>query len=123
MDAIMYLKEKARMTKECTICCSECPLNSASNNYYVSCGILEQSCPEEAISIIEKWSEEHPRMTNKEKFIKDHPNAPMGLNGYPQTYPYPIGYCKGKGRCTECDYGCKSDEFCWDLPYEGDENE
>lgn len=121
MEAIMYFKEKHRMTKKCAIYCNECPLCSENNGKDVSCGNLEHNYPEEAVAIVEKWSKEHPVLTNKAKFIKDHPNAPLDKNGYPLTKPYDVGYCKGKDHCMDCKNFRRRSEVCWDEPYEGDE--
>lgn len=34
MDAIKFLKEKNRMTKKCSIDCSDCPLSSEKPNWF-----------------------------------------------------------------------------------------
>ena len=61
-----YLKEKARMTKSsysdsCTINCRDCPLSSDNNIHGYTCNCFEKMHPKEAISVIQKWSDEHQR--------------------------------------------------------------
>lgn len=60
MDAVEYLKERARMCNSYERC-SECPLLN------VGCG---ESNPDETVDIVEQWSREHPVMTNAQKFEK-----------------------------------------------------
>lgn len=70
MDAVKFLKEKKRMCElydECQPCPvydkrSEPQYESYSCDQFVSC------FPEKAVKIVEKWSKEHPIMTNKIKF-------------------------------------------------------
>ena len=59
MDAVEYLKERARMCRSFNLICSDCPLFNGG------CG---ESNPDEAVDIVEQWSKEHPVMTNAMKF-------------------------------------------------------
>ena len=69
MDAVMFLKEKVRMCRTVRVVnvensnvesCENCPIE-------LYCGV-EIHNPEIAVSIVEKWAAEHPRMTNAQKF-------------------------------------------------------
>lgn len=121
MEAVMYFKEKSKMTRNCSIACEQCPLSSYNNKRNVSCSVFASNYPEEAVAIVEKWSKEHPRLTNKAKFIKDHPNAPLDSEGYPMFSPFFVGYCKEKNHCFHCEHFNQSYTVCWDEPYEGEE--
>lgn len=65
-----YLKEKRKMTTNCTMVCSHCPFYLTNINKSISCKMFEFEYPAEAISAVQKWSDEHPTPTNKEKFIE-----------------------------------------------------
>ena len=107
-----YLREKARMTTNCGIRCIECPFHGTNNNKNISCGMLELGYPTEAIAIVQKWSDERPVMTNKEKFVqtmKDVFGADIVINNgdCPPTDSY-LEECNE--RCSEC-------LKWWDEPY------
>lgn len=107
-----YLREKARMTTNCTISGFQCPFHPKNSNKNISCGMLESGYPDEAISIVQKWSDEHPVMTNKEKFVqimKDVFGADIVINNgdCPPTDSY-LEECNE--RCSEC-------LKWWDEPY------
>mgnify|MGYP003298736956 CR=1 FL=1 len=59
MNAVDFLKERARMCKFFANSCSECPI------FEFGCG---SSNYEETVSAVEQWSKEHPVMTNAMKF-------------------------------------------------------
>lgn len=94
MDAVEYLKAKARMTKVgdgvhddlCGISCDECPLYDENNGMEVDCQNLESFYPEKAVKIVEKWAKEHPIKTRQSEFLKMFPNVPME-NGFLLTNP------------------------------------
>ena len=79
MDAVKYLKAKAKMTRLgesglCKINCYDCPLSN-KNNDGVLCTALEAVQPEKAVEIVEKWAAEHPMKTRYSEFLKIFPNA------------------------------------------------
>lgn len=79
MDAVKYFKEKARMVKAtnngvCSISCQDCGLNY-NNTRNISCSSFEKAYPEEAVAIVEKWSEEHPLKTRAQVFFEKFPDA------------------------------------------------
>ena len=85
-----YFKEKNRMTKNCEIGCNHCLIGSHNNGFDLLCVEFENTYPDKAIEIVQKWSDEHQVETRAEHF---HPNARM-RSGHP--------------------IGCKK---CWDKPY------
>lgn len=116
MDAVKFLEELKRLC-ESKQRCTDCPLSRDTNN----------DCPlgypygwkgentKKAISIVEKWSAEHPMKTRLMDFLEKFPNASLGSSGTPLYLPRPFGYC-GRETCQGCDHWGSSD--CWILPVE-----
>lgn len=107
-----YLRERGIMTKNCVISCDKCPLGFHKNKAMISCYKFESEHQAEAIAIVQKWSDEHPVMTNKEKFVqimKDAFGADIVINNgdCPPTDSY-LEECNE--RCSEC-------LKWWDEPY------
>jgi hypothetical protein len=109
-----YLSERLRMTKRskgkgCDIKCSECPLSYTNNgaSEFMSCITFEMHYPLQAISIVQRWSNEHPRKTYLSEFLKNYPNAWLNEKGIPKRMcPSMLGLkdledC-GKRNCVEC---------------------
>lgn len=114
MTAVDYLKQRGRMTNNCDISCSVCPLADVNNSKEVCCEEIEGKYPEEAIDIVQKWAEEHPVKTMKDDLLEKFPNLPLHGYGVPMTCPWVIGY--SNERC-----GCKTSEDCvkcWNRPLE-----
>lgn len=111
---INYLTEKARMTKRqkdglCKLDCADCPLGSSNNgsNNMVSCLNFETIYPEQAISIVQRWSNAHPQRTCLTKLLKNFPNTPLEDDGTPNFCPYRLGLmsednCRKDRNCIEC---------------------
>lgn len=66
MDAIKFIKESKRMCKSFSdnCACAECPANSGlcKISHYYECSA------EEKLSIVEKWSNEHPAKIRQSVF-------------------------------------------------------
>lgn len=47
---------------KCELDCSDCPLSSLNNDATdkMTCGEFETLCPEQAIEVVQRWSDEHP---------------------------------------------------------------
>ena len=115
MDALTYLKEKARMTGTkalgCSIKCDTCPLSIDNNGTSTPCKSFEALYPEEAIKIVEKWSKEHPQKTRMEYLLERFPQAMMTQAGFPMTCAQFLGIvdqCPGDEECKKC----------WNAPME-----
>ena len=110
MDAVEYLKEKARMTQLCKIGCSNCELSSLKHSGYNDCLVFELANPEEAVAIIEKWSAEHPAKTRQSEFLKMYPNVERLPDGCIALCPHKIDLtfdlsdCS-MDKCGECKRG------------------
>ena len=63
MDAVSYIRERARMCKE-TKNCGECPLIGGG------CGSNLKMSPKKILAIVEQWSKEHPLVTNGDKVME-----------------------------------------------------
>ena len=97
MDAVKFLKEKARMTNECNILCDDCPVHAYCNH-------SEGKNAERMVAIVEKWAEEHPVKTRQSEFLKMFPNVPKPF-GYADICPKDLGENKGvtcNGECSRC---------------------
>lgn len=111
MDAVKFLKEKYRMTKECSIRCTDCPLCTGKNTTGLRCGDLQGVYPEIAVAIVEKWSEEHPQETRLSQFLKYYPNALMEDDGTPEVCVNELGLKRDDGCISNC-------IKCWNRPLE-----
>ena len=105
MNAVEYLNQKSRMSKDCTIDCRSCPLVRYST--FTSCVALERHCPAKAVEIVEKWSNEHQVKTRQSEFLKLYPNVDTYEDGILAICPHrldttfePIRGCYN----TDCKY-------------------
>ena len=118
-----YFAEKQRMTKRtsggtCKINCSDCPLSYKNNGVpgYVSCVNFEMCYPQQAISIMQRWSDEHPQKTYLTEFLKHYPNAILDESGIPDgVIPCDLGV---KEIDDDCYGDCKK---CWNQTVEDGE--
>lgn len=116
-----YFAEKQRMTMTakygiCKLDCTKCLLSISNNGTGISCSHFETGYPEEAIAIIQKWSDEHPQKTYLSEFLKNYPNAPLGDDGTPDVCPDKLGLTDIKKPCFgDC-------VKCWNQPIEDGES-
>lgn len=119
-----YFNEKSRMTKRkkngvCEIKCNDCPLNITNNDIGIPCSDFETIYPEQAISIVQRWSNAHPPKTYLTDFLKHYPNVQLYDTGIPKGIcPYHLGLMN-KDDCRK-DHYCLG---CWNQPIEGGESE
>lgn len=116
-----YFSEKRRMIKKhkyiCKLNCDDCPLGWSKNGKGISCETLEKSYPEQAISIIQKWSDENPQRTYLTEFLEHYPNAELDDDGTPKGIcPHTLGLmsiddCRNARNCIKC----------WNQPIEDSE--
>lgn len=116
MDAVKYFKEKARMGKIdtngfCTIDCDNCGLSRQNNRKGLGCWYFEALYPEEAVSVVEKWSEEHKLKTRAQVFFERFPDAQKHEDGRPRSCAMYCGLAencpvihdnKSFGYCKKC---------------------
>lgn len=107
-----YFSEKRRMIRKhgyiCKLNCDDCPLGRSKNDKGISCETLEKSYPEQAISIIQKWSDEHPQKTYLTELLKVFPNTQVNAYGIPKRIcPFDLGLmsakaCRKDRNCAKC---------------------
>ncbi len=122
-----YFAEKQRMTKKrklyagiykCELDCSDCPLSSLNNDATdkMTCGEFETLCPEQAIEVVQRWSDEHPGKTYLTEFLSHYPNAEVNGDGIPSGIcPYELGVTDNH----DCRKTCIE---CWNQPIEESES-
>ena len=114
MDAVEYLKQKNRMTKNCTIACNTCPLAIENNHRNLVCTNLERHYIEEAVAAVENWAKEHRAKTYVDVFLEKFPDAKLQKNYTPFSC---IVYCFGEKvrpkDCESCDCA-----YCWSREVE-----
>lgn len=115
MNAVDYLKEKARMTNGCNILCKECPLDKY--NLLETCKTIEFDYPEEAIEIFEKWAKENPVRTYLSVLLEKLPNTQLEYDGTPNFCPQQV--FKIKIKPAICDITNCFD--CWNREYKEEE--
>lgn len=122
-----YFAEKIRMTRSteskygiCKIDCKKCPLYPTNNgtSEKLSCTSIEKIYPEKAISIVQRWSDEHQPETYLSELLEHFPNAPLHDNGIPEDIcPFHLGFmskddCRKYHNCVDC----------WNQPIEESES-
>lgn len=81
MDAVKFLEEQYRMCEALRSHCEECGLSYTNNKTGLVCADFIKRHPEEAVAIVEKWAQEHPRKTRQSEFLKLFPNARIAVDG------------------------------------------
>ena len=97
-----YFAEKERLCAS-ILECIDCPLRHGND-----CTNIENKYPKRAISIVQKWSDEHPQRTYLTEFLKNYPNVQLYDTGIPKGIcPYHLGLmskdnCRKDHNCNEC---------------------
>jgi hypothetical protein len=114
---------KQRKDGGCELNCVDCPLSSSNNGTGISCSHFETGYPEEAIAIMQKWSDEHPQKTYLSELLEHFPNVPLTTTEIPEDIcPFHLGFmskddCRNDRNCIKC----------WNQPIknneEGEEND
>ena len=82
----VFFKEYNRMCS--TISCSDCNIGSNYSFTNISdCIRVVSHDPQEAIEIVQKWSDENPLKTRLSMFLEMFPNAEIADDGMPYIYP------------------------------------
>lgn len=109
---VNYLKEKQRMCN--LVGCLNCPLGRENNGKGMFCTRFTPCYPEEAVEIVQRWSDEHPQKTYLSEFLRHYPNASLDENGTPEEIcPHALGLMSMN--CCRDDYACVK---CWNQPIE-----
>ena len=103
MDAVNFLKERARMCKanqtgEMT--CENCAAYKGVSQCYK---LGEPKDPEKMVAIVEQWAAEHPVKTRQSVFLERYPEAAISKDGAIAICPLAISaaYRHGNGACNK----------------------
>lgn len=111
MDAVEFIKTRARMCREYDGC-AECPLD-----FFCECEEEHQEQDSgdraiKAVRAVEQWAKEHPVKTRQSEFLKQWPDAEIGDDGLPNVAPCQLCLglihsefpedCESRGLCIEC---------------------
>lgn len=108
MDAVKFIKERARMC-DSLFGCEGCPANSQENGLgECFVGIKSKYAPEQQIEIVDKWSKEHPRKTRQSVFLEQYPEAQIDDTDVLCVCPAVISpsYRKDGGGCLNIHKKC-----------------
>lgn len=95
MDAVKFIKERARMC-DSLFGCEGCPANSQENGLgECFVGIKSKYAPEQQIEIVDKWSKEHPRKTRQSVFLEQYPVRKATVVYVHPKGRYIVAECKG----------------------------
>jgi hypothetical protein len=106
MDAVKFLKERARMceanqTGEMT--CENCAAYKGVSQCYK---LGEPKDPEKMVAIVEQWAADHPIKTRQSEFLKHYPDARIlahgCLNACPMNVFSDTGINCNAQPCIEC---------------------
>lgn len=112
MDAVEYLKQKKRMTKDCKTGCDNCPFTYTKTGQ--TCINFQYDHPEKAVSIVEEWAKEHPVRTYKSVFLERFPDANMDTIIANICFEDFFGEESGKRHCVPF----RDCEECWNREVE-----
>lgn len=103
MDAVNFLKERARMceanqTGEMT--CENCAAYKGVSQCYK---LGEPKDPEKMVAIVEQWAAEHPIKTRQSEFLKQWPETALMRDGVITICPLMISaaYRDKNGACNK----------------------
>lgn len=106
MDAVKYIKEKGRMCGSFTLC-QGCEIDYMLKTMPGSCIDFFRENPEKAVSIVEKWSAEHPPKTRQSEFLKMYPNAKIENDVLLICPNFVDVKCGSICRDTKCGVSCR----------------
>ncbi|CAK7076045.1 MAG: hypothetical protein EUB_03908 [Eubacterium sp.] len=112
MDAVEYLKQKKRMTKDCKTGCDNCPSTYTKTGQ--TCINFQYDHPEKAVAIVEEWAKEHPAKTYKSVFLEKFPDAMLSEHG---EVDFCVQYVFGKKVKPKACGNCRC-AYCWNREVE-----
>ena len=116
MDAVTFVKEKQRMCNSFgDICEKQCPLRKLCGGCIIDDPDAE---PEDVVSAVEKWSKEHPLVTNGDMVWKLIPSDVRSTEkrGARDDFPY-----SENAPCAKDHYVITVTADWWDAECKGEE--
>lgn len=108
MDAVKFLREKARMCNE-NPTCNQCELyKSEIDCTGSSCKKWMEEYPEDAVAFVEKWAAEHPTKTRQSVFLEQYPEAELTKDGVITICPIAVSaaHRDENGGCVDTNQKC-----------------
>ena len=103
MDTVKFIEERNRMCKSFDAGCKGCPAFNVCE-YELNCAVGQLSTLDATaqIAIVEEWSTAHPCKTRQSVFLKQYPEAAIGVHGVLQICPMAISdtYRDSNGECV-----------------------
>lgn len=118
--------EQSRMCDYYEFCNNGCPFKAREETHFRFCGDFVKSYTDEAVAMLQKWSDEHPLPPSKtyaDVFFEQHPKATRLENGRPRAYRCEVYGCECKYKCPpdviESTFNTDRDpcKICWNEPY------
>lgn len=123
MDAVEYLKEKARMTEYCGRC-NQCGLSGKLNGTEskLGCTYFEFGNAEQAVEVVENWAKENPVKTYLSVLLEKFPNVPLINNNQAKFCPNAL-FNTDRNGCPKSNRTLKamSCADCWNREYKEEE--
>lgn len=106
MDAVKFLKEKAKMCSKYSSC-SKCRFyENEVEPAGMDCKKFVDTYPERAAEFFEDWSKENPSKTRQDVFMEQWPNAQVDRQGILFMYPCEVDKTMRK-KDVPCYIGCQ----------------
>lgn len=106
-----FFKEVKRICDKYVPYCAVCPLDATDKG--LTCHSFFRHCSQEAVEIVQKWSDEHPIKTRMDDLLEKYPKAVVNIiGGKPDICVKTLGYeenPKGCGHTDKC-------YECWNMP-------
>ena len=98
--------------------CVECPFNTCTESgIQIRCEDFAERYTEKAVSVLQKWSDEHPLPKSKtyaDVFFEKFPKAARDAENTPEPCLERVFGERPNG--VRCDHMCCCEE-CWNMPY------
>lgn len=105
MDAVKFIRERNRMCATYTPKrCKGCPADNYGERD-TACIMIDKIDAEKVVSIVEKWSKEHPRKTRQDVFLEQWPNVKIDNQGILLIDPCDLDNTM-RGKDKDCYKGC-----------------
>lgn len=105
MDAVEFCRESTRMCKTYPSC-NDCPAKLDDGICGLRCSRYDYA-PDKKVTIVERWSAQHPRKTRQSEFLKQWPDAALYDDGVLGISPCSLSKKKNGDRCDDRTKSCR----------------